>query len=83
MEPGLRWSKHPAAMAPGWLEKPARIAAVARRTVVGFLVYSVSQRQVRRSRRPPEHQLPGNKGLTAIPTAAGLLALCSQVALVQ
>jgi hypothetical protein len=25
--PGFRWSKHPAAIAPVWLEKPARIAA--------------------------------------------------------
>jgi hypothetical protein len=27
VEPGLRWSKNPAAIAPVWLEKPARIAA--------------------------------------------------------
>jgi len=26
-EPGLRWSKHPAAIAPVWREKPERIAA--------------------------------------------------------
>jgi hypothetical protein len=27
VEPGLRWSKHPAASAPGWLAKPERLAA--------------------------------------------------------
>jgi hypothetical protein len=27
VEPGLCWLKNPAAMAPGWLEKPERIAA--------------------------------------------------------
>jgi hypothetical protein len=27
VEPGLRWLKHPAAIAPVWLEKPERIAA--------------------------------------------------------
>jgi hypothetical protein len=27
VEPGVRWSKHPAAIAPVWLETPARIAA--------------------------------------------------------
>jgi len=27
VEPGFRWIKHPAAIAPGWLEKPERIAA--------------------------------------------------------
>jgi hypothetical protein len=83
VEPGFRWSKHPAAIAPVWLEKPARMAALAMRTVVGLLVYSVIQRQVRLSLRTPEQQLPGNKGLTATPTAAVVLALFRQVALVQ
>ena len=27
VDPGLRWIKHPAALSPVWLEKPARIAA--------------------------------------------------------
>jgi hypothetical protein len=35
--PGLRWIKHPAAISPVWLEKPARMAAVAMLTVVGLL----------------------------------------------
>jgi hypothetical protein len=82
VEPGFRWIKNPAAIAPVWLEKPERIAALARLTVVGLLVYSVIQRQVRLSLRTHEQQLPGNKGMTAIPTAAGVLALFSQVALV-
>jgi hypothetical protein len=38
VEPGLRWSKTPAAISPVWLEKPARIAALALLTVVGLLV---------------------------------------------
>jgi hypothetical protein len=38
VEPGLRWSKNPAAIAPVWREKPARIAALAMLTVVGLLV---------------------------------------------
>jgi hypothetical protein len=74
-EPGLRWIKHPAAIAPVWREKPARIAALAMLTVLGLLVSSVIQRQVRLSRRTPAQQLPGNKGLTATPTAAVVLAL--------
>jgi hypothetical protein len=52
-------------------------------TVLGLLVYSVMQRQVRLSLRTHDQQLPGNKGLTAPPTAAVVLALCAQVALVQ
>jgi transposase len=34
-EPGCRWSKHPAAISPVWLEKPERMAALAMLTVVG------------------------------------------------
>ena len=52
-------------------------------TVLGLLVYRVSQSQVRLSLYPHTQQLPGNKGMTAKPTAAVVLALFSQVALVQ
>jgi hypothetical protein len=83
VEPGFRWIKKPAAIAPVWLEKPERIAALAMLTVLGLLVYSVIQRQVRLYLRTPTQQLPGNKGLTATPTAAVVLALFAQVALVQ
>jgi hypothetical protein len=83
VEPGFRWLKNPAAIAPVWLEKPERIAALAMLTVVGLLVYSVIQRQVRLYLRTHDQQLPGNKALTATPTAAVVLALFSQVALVQ
>lgn len=83
VEPGFRWIKNPAAIAPVWLEKPERIAALAMRTVVGLLVYSIIQRQVRLYLRMHDQQIPGNKGLTAIPTAAVVLSLFVQVALVQ
>jgi hypothetical protein len=83
VEPGFRWIKNPAAIAPVWLEKPERIAALAMLTVLGLLVYSVIQRQVRLYLRTHNQQLPGNKGLTATPTAAVVLALFAQVALVQ
>jgi transposase len=83
VEPGFRWIKNPAAIAPVWLEKPERIAALAMLTVVGLLVYSIIQRQVRLYLRAHAQQLPGNKGLTATPTAAVVLALFAQVALIQ
>src|SRR2546430_4224787 len=83
VEPGFRWIKNPAAIAPVWLEKPERIAALAMLTVLGLLVYSVVQRQVRLYLRTHDQQLPGNKGMTATPTAAVVLALFAQVALVQ
>ena len=83
VEPGFRWIKHPAAIAPVWLEKPERIAALAMLTVLGLLVYSVIQRQVHLYMRTHDQQLPGNKGLIATPTAAVVLALFAPVALVQ
>ena len=83
VEPGFRWIKNPAAIAPVWLEKPERIAALAMLTVLGLLVYSIIQRQVRLYLRTHDQQIPGNKGLTATPTAAVVLALFAQVALVQ
>lgn len=83
VEPGFRWIKNPAAISPVWLEKPERIAALAMLTVVGLLVYSIIQRQVRLYLRTHDQQVPGNKGTTATPTAAVVLALFAQVALVQ
>src|SRR5215813_10410825 len=73
VEAGFRWIKNPAAIAPVWLEKPERIAALAMLTVVNLLVYSIIQRQVRLYLRTHDQQIPGNKGLTAIPTAAVVL----------
>lgn len=83
VEPGLRWIKHPAAIRPVWLEKPARIAALAMLTVLGLLVYSRIQRQGRLSLRTPGQQLPGHKGLPSTPTAAVVLTLFAQIAVVH
>jgi transposase len=83
VEPGFRWIKNPAAISPVWLEKPERIAALAMLTVLGLLVYSVIQRQVRLYLRTHDQQIPGNKGMTATPTAAVVLALCAQVFMMQ
>jgi transposase len=83
VEPGFRWLKNPAALRPVWLEKPARIAALAMLTVVGLLVYAVLQRQVRLSLRDHHQHIPGNKGPTATPTAAVVFALFASVMLVQ
>jgi hypothetical protein len=66
-----------------WLEKPERIAALAMLTVVGLLVYALIQRQVRLYLHDQQQHLPGNKGLTATPTAAVILTLFSPVMLVQ
>ena len=83
VEPGFRWIKNPAAITPVWLEKPERMAALAMLTVIGLLVYSLIQRQVRLYLHTHDQQLPGHKGLTGIPTAAVVLTLFAQVALIQ
>jgi transposase len=83
VEPGFRWIKNPAAISPVWLEKSERIAALAMLTVIGLLVYSLIQRQVRLYLLRHDQQVPGNKGTTATPTAAVVLSLFAQVALVQ
>ena len=83
VEPGFRWIKNPAAISPVWLEKPERIAALAMLTVVGLLVYAVIQRQVRLYLRDHDRHIPGNKGLTATPTAAVVFALFTPVTLVH
>jgi hypothetical protein len=83
VEPGFRWIKHPAAISPVWREKPARLAALARLTGVGFLVSAVIQRQVRLSLRDHDRHIPGHTGATAIPTAAVVCALCTPVTLVH
>jgi transposase len=43
----LRWIKNPAGIAPVWLKKPEGITVLAMLTVLGLLVSSVIQRQVR------------------------------------
>ena len=74
---------HPATISPVWLEKPERIAALAMLTVVGLLVYGLIQGQVRQYLHQHHQRIPGNKGETALPTAAVVLALFAQVTLVS
>jgi transposase len=83
VEPGFRWIKNPAAISPVWLEKPERIAALTILTVIGLLVYTVIQRQVRLYLRTHNQQVPGNKGETATPTATVVFTLFSHVTLVH
>ena len=79
VEPGFRWIKNPAAISPVWLEKRERIAALAMLTVVGLLVYSLIQRQVRQFLQQQQQSIPGNKGDTAMPTAAVVFASFASV----
>jgi hypothetical protein len=81
--PSFRWIKNPATLSLVRREQPARIAALARLTGVGWLAYSLIQRQGRLSLLTHDQQVPGNNGTTAPPTAAVGLALFAQVALVQ
>jgi transposase len=83
VEPGFRWIKNPAAISPVWLEKPERIATLAMLTVIGLLVYTLIQRQVRLYLHTQGQQLPGNKGMTTMPTATVVFTLFSPVMIVH
>ena len=83
VEPGFRWIKTPAAISPIWLPKPEWIAALAMLTVVGLLVYALIQRQVRQYLQLHHQRVPGNKGETALPTAAVVLTLFAHVTMVH
>jgi hypothetical protein len=50
-----------------------QFAALAMLTVVGLLVYGLSQRQVRQYLQAPQASIPSNKGQTDIPTATLVL----------
>jgi hypothetical protein len=76
---GWRWRQPPAAIRPVWLEQPARRAALAMLTVVGWRGSAVLQRQVRLYLRAPDRHVPGQTGLTNTPTAAVGFALCTPV----
>jgi hypothetical protein len=52
-------------------------------TVMGLLVYTLIQRQVRLYLHTHGQQLPGNTGPTAMPTATVVLTLFSPVTLVH
>jgi hypothetical protein len=65
------------------LEKRQRIAALAMLTVVGLLVYSLIQRQVRQYLQHQHQVIPGNKGDTARPTAAVVFETFASVTQVQ
>ena len=80
VEPGVRWIKNPAAISPVWLAKPERMAALAMRTVRGWLVYAVIARQVRLSLLTHAPQIRENTGKTAMSTAAVVLSLFAPVA---
>jgi hypothetical protein len=51
--------------------------------LIPLLVYALIQRQVRLYLQSQQQFLPGNKGMTATPTAAVILSLFAPVAMVQ
>ena len=75
VEPGFRWIKNPAAISPRVARETRTDCRLGDADGLGLLVYTVIQRQVRLYLRTHDQQVPGNKGETAIPTAAVVLAL--------
>ncbi len=83
VEPGFRWIKNPAAVSPVWVEERERIAALAMLTVVGLLVYSLIQRQVRQYLQQHHASIPGHKGETTEPTVAVVFASFTSVTVIH
>jgi hypothetical protein len=80
---GVNWhSSKPSPLPSPKRRKPERMAALAMLTVVGLLVYTVIQWQVRLYLITHDQQLPGTKGETATPTAAVVFTRFSPVVLV-
>jgi hypothetical protein len=72
VERGFWWIQNPAAIYPVWLEKRERIAVLAMLMVVDLLIYGLIHRQVRQYLQEYQATIPGNKGETDNPTAAGV-----------
>ena len=83
VEPGFRLDQESRRYQPGVAGETRTDCALAMLTVVGLLVYAVIQRQVPLYFREHDRHIPGNKGLTATPTAAVVFALFTPVTLVH
>ncbi len=71
----FRWLKEPASVAPIFLEKEERIAALALIYVLAYMVYTLIQRRMRAKLAEQETTVPGNKGRTAKPTTEVIFRL--------
>jgi transposase len=82
VETSFRWAKNPAAIAPIFLEKPTRIAALGFVYLVALLVYTLVERQVRRGLAESGESVGKGARATEKPTAQTVFRLLQGVAAV-
>ncbi|MFQ6090357.1 MAG: IS1634 family transposase [Candidatus Bipolaricaulia bacterium] len=75
VERGFRWAKNPAAIAPIFLKKPTRIAALGFVYLVALLIYTLVERQVRQELAERGEQVGKGTWATAKPTARTVFRL--------
>jgi transposase len=81
-ELSFKWAKHPAAIAPIFLETPTRIAALGCVYLIALLVYSLVERQVRKALVERGETLPDRPTANQRPTARTVFQLMRHIAVV-
>jgi transposase len=81
-ELSFKWAKHPAAIAPIFLETPTRIAALGCVYLLALLVYTLVERQVRRALVERGETLPDRPAPSQRPTARTVFQLMRNIAVV-
>ena len=81
-ELSFKWAKNPAAIAPIFLETPTRIAALGCVYLLALLVYTLVERQVRKSLAARGDTLPDRPAPSQRPTARTVFQLMRNIAVV-
>jgi transposase len=82
-ELSFKWAKNPAAIAPIFLETPTRIAALGGVYLLALLVYTLVERQVRKSLAERGETLPDRPAPSQRPTARTVFQLMRNIAVVS
>jgi len=82
VELSCQWAKHPAAIAPIFLETPTRMAALGCVYRLALLVYTLVERQVRKSLAERRETLPDRPAPSQRPTARTVFQLMRHMAVV-
>jgi hypothetical protein len=82
-ELSFKWAKPPASIAPIFLETPARIAALGCVYLLALLVYTLVERQVRKSLVARGETLPDRTAASQRPTARTVFQLMRNIAVVS
>jgi transposase len=81
-ELSFKWAKNPAAIAPIFLDTPTRIAALGCVYLIALLVYTLVERQVRKSLAERGETLPDRPAPSQCPSARTVFQLMRNIAVV-